>query len=187
MPPEDYAAFEKAAAGIDHRHGKTMIGWEEMAETELPDGVIVQFWTDPKLRDKAAAQGATLIMSPAPHAYLDQKYDDSTELGLSWAGNVEVRDAYEWDPGEALGVEAALWTETVEDFDAITYMSLPRLPAVAEVAWSRERDFDDFARRVAAHGERWEAEGLRFHRSPEVPWVKTAPRTPSPKVSEGVV
>jgi hexosaminidase len=109
-------------------------------------------------------------MSPAPHTYLDQKYDDDTELGLSWAGNVEVRDAYEWDPGDALGVEAALWTETVEDFDAITYLSLPRLPAVAEVAWSHKRDFDDFARRLAAHGAQWEAEGLAFHRSPEIPW-----------------
>jgi hexosaminidase len=168
MPHEYYAAFVRAAAEIVTRHGKTLIGWEEMAAVELPEGVIVQFWTDPKLRDKAVEQGATLIMSPAPHTYLDQKYDDSTELGLSWAGNVEVRDAYEWDPGEALGVEAALWTETVEDFDAISYMSLPRLPAVAEVAWSRERDFDDFARRLAAHGAQWEAEGLNFHRSPEI-------------------
>ena len=37
-------------------------------------------------------------MSPAPHTYLDQKYDEATELGLTWAGAVEVRDAYEWDP-----------------------------------------------------------------------------------------
>jgi len=174
MPAEDYAAFVHAANEIVTRHGKTMIGWEEMAGVTLPEGVIVQFWTDPKLRDRAAEQGATLIMSPAPHTYLDQKYDDSTELGLSWAGNVEVRDAYEWEPGEALGVEAALWTETVEDFDAITYMSLPRLPAVAEVAWSKERDFEDFARRLAAHGVQWEAEGLKFHRSPEVPWSVTS-------------
>ena len=45
-----------------------------------------------------AAQGLPLIMSPAPHTYLDQKYDETTELGLTWAGAVEVRDAYEWDP-----------------------------------------------------------------------------------------
>ena len=165
MADDDYRAFVHAAAEIVARHGKMMIGWEEVAGVELPPGVIVQFWTDPKLRDRAAEQGATLIMSPAPHAYLDQKYDDATELGLSWAGNVEVRDAYEWDPGDALGVEAALWTETVADFDALTYMTLPRLPAVAEVAWSRARDFDDFARRLEGHYARWEAEGLSFHRT----------------------
>jgi hexosaminidase len=173
MATGDYAAFVKAAAEIVERHGKRMIGWEEMAAVPLPEGVIVQFWTDPKLRDAAAEQGATLIMSPAPHTYLDQKYDDATELGLSWAGNVEVRDAYEWEPGEALGVEAALWTETVEDFDAIAYMTLPRLPAVAEVGWSQRRDWEDFRLRLAAHGPRWEALGLNFHRSPQVPWTAT--------------
>ncbi len=165
MADDDYRAFVHAAAEIVARHGKTMIGWEEMAGVELPSGVIVQYWNDPNFRDRASVQGATLIMSPAPHAYLDQKYDDSTELGLSWAGNVEVRDAYEWDPGEALGVEAALWTETVADYDALTYMTLPRLPAVAEVAWSRTRDFGDFARRLEGHYARWEAEGLSFHRT----------------------
>jgi hexosaminidase len=174
MAPEDYAAFVHAAARSVARHGKRMIGWEEMAGVELPEGVIVQFWTDPKLRDAAARQGAKLIMSPAPHTYLDQKYDDGTELGLSWAGNVDVRDAYEWDPGDdALGVEAALWTETVADFDAISYMTLPRLPAIAEVAWSAHRDWEDFKLRLAAHGPQWEALGLNFHRSPQVPWTAT--------------
>ncbi|WP_051323833.1 beta-N-acetylhexosaminidase [Candidatus Solirubrobacter pratensis] len=172
MTDDDYRAFIHAAAEIVSRHGKRMIGWEEMAAVELPPGVIVQFWTDPKLRDAAVRQGAPLIMSPAPHTYLDQKYDASTELGLSWAGNVDVRDAYEWEPGDdALGVEAALWTETVEDFGAIAYMTLPRLPAVAEVAWSARRDWEDFKLRLAAHGPQWEALGLNFHRSPQVPWT----------------
>jgi hexosaminidase len=173
MAEADYAAFVAAADEIVKRHGKTMIGWEEMAAVPLPDGAVVQFWTDPELRDRAAEQGATLIMSPAPHTYLDQKYDDDTALGLSWAGNVDVRDAYEWDPGDALGVEAALWTETVEDFDAISYMTLPRLPAVAEVGWSERRDWEDFKLRLAAHGRQWEALGLNFHRSPQVPWTAT--------------
>jgi hexosaminidase len=171
MAPADYATFIARAAEIVTRHGKQMIGWEEMAAAPLPDGVIVQHWTDAKLAAAAADQGAPLIMSPAPHTYLDQKYDDGTALGLSWAGNVEVRDAYEWDPGDGvLGVEAALWTETVEDFDAVAYMTLPRLPAVAEVGWSHTHDWEDFRRRLAAHGPRWEARGLSFHRSPQVPW-----------------
>jgi hexosaminidase len=172
MAPDDYAAFLQAAAEIVARHGKTMIGWEEVATAPLPKGVIVQHWTDPKLMRAAADQGAPLIMSPAPHTYLDQKYDDGTELGLSWAGNVDVRDAYDWDPGDGvLGVEAALWTETVEDFDAVAYMTLPRLPAVAEVGWSQERDWEGFRQRLATHGPRWEALGLTYHRSAQVPWV----------------
>ena len=94
--------------------------WEEAGVAKLPEGTIVQHWSDAAPARAGAAQGLPLIMSPAPHTYLDQKYDDSTELGLKWAGNVDVRDAYEWDPAavipeaEVLGVEAALWTETTE-------------------------------------------------------------------------
>ena len=174
MVDGNYRSFVHAAAEIVARHGKQMIGWEEIAGVELPDNVIVQYWTDPKLRDAAVRQGAKVIMSPAPHTYLDQKYDDGTELGLIWAGNVDVRDAYEWEPGDdALGVEAALWSETVADFDQVSYMTLPRLPAIAEVAWSARRDWEDFKLRLAAHGPQWEALGLNFHRSPQVPWTAT--------------
>jgi hexosaminidase len=170
MAHDDFAAFMTAAIEIVARHGKRMIGWEELAAVPLTDGAIVQHWSDTKLLEAAVRQGATLIMSPAPHVYLDLKYGPDTPIGLSWAGPVEVRDSYEWEPGDVLGVEAALWTETVEDFDDISYMTLPRLPAVAEVAWSERRDWDGFRTRLAAHGPRWEAQGLRYHRSPQVPW-----------------
>ena len=167
----DYVEFVRWAAELVGSHGKRPIVWEEAAVAPLPPGTVVQHWTNPERVRDAAEQGLPLIMSPAPHTYLDQKYDDGTELGLSWAGNVEVRDAYEWDPGDVLGVEAALWTETVEDLRAIEYMLLPRLPAVAEVAWSAARGWDGFAARLAAHGARWAADGVSFHRSPQVAWT----------------
>jgi hexosaminidase len=115
-------------------------------------------------------------MSPAPHTYLDQKYDSSTELGLTWAGAVEVRDAYEWDPGaviegaHVLGVEAALWSETTETRDDVDYLVFPRLPAVAEVGWSASRDWERFRARLAAHGPLLEQRGVNFHRSAQIAW-----------------
>jgi hexosaminidase len=115
-------------------------------------------------------------MSPAPRTYLDQKYDDSTALGLKWAGNVDVRDAYEWDPAtvieeaEVLGVEAALWTETTETRDDVDSMVFPRLPAVAEVGWSARQDWEDFRTRLAAHGPLLSELGVNFHRSKQIDW-----------------
>jgi hexosaminidase len=120
-------------------------------------------------------------MSPADHAYLDMKYDESTPLGLTWAGVVEVRDAYEWDPAayvdgvgeqDVLGVEAPIWTETLETIADVELMAFPRLPAIAEVGWSPQsaRVWDDFRVRLAAQAPRWEQLGLSYHRSPQVPW-----------------
>jgi hexosaminidase len=176
MDHEAYVKFMWDACTIVRRHGKTPIVWEEAGVAELPEGTIVQHWSDPEPARAGAAQGLPLIMSPAPHAYLDQKYDDSTELGLTWAGAVEVRDAYEWDPAsvipdaQVLGVEAALWTETTETRDDVDSMVFPRLLATAEVGWSATRDWEDFRARLAAHGPLLRELGVNFHPSRQVDW-----------------
>jgi hexosaminidase len=107
------------------------------------------------------------------------KYDDDFPLGLRWAGTVDVRDSYDWDPATLvegvpedaiLGVEAALWTETLETLHDVETMLFPRLCAVAEVGWSPRaaRRWEDFRGRVAAEAPRWDAAGIAYHRSPQV-------------------
>jgi hexosaminidase len=109
------------------------------------------------------------------------KYDKSTVLGLNWAGEIEVRTAYEWDPAAVLsahppesilGVEAPLWTETVATEDELEFLAFPRLPAAAEIGWSplAGKSWEEFRERLATHGPRWSALGINFYRSPQVPW-----------------
>jgi hexosaminidase len=178
-----YAGFVERVQQIVRRHGKQAVGWEEIARARLLEGTVVQYWNTRARPDavlQAARRGARLLLSPASRTYLDMKYDPATRLGLDWAGGVEVADAYRWDPagllegvGDAvLGVEAPLWSETLRSLADAELMAFPRLPAVAEVAWSPEsgRDWDGFRRRLAAQGPRWEALGLGWYRSPQVPW-----------------
>jgi hexosaminidase len=180
-PPADYVRFVERTCAIVRAHGKQPIGWEEIARSALAPGTIVQHWKDPALAREAVRQGARVIMSPANRTYLDMKYDDTTELGLEWAGHVGVRDAYEWDPAtqvsglaerDVLGVEAALWSETLETLRDVEFMAFPRLLCLAEVGWSQrgQRDWPDFRARLAAHGSQLEALGVNFFRSPEIPW-----------------
>ena len=121
MDHDDYVRFMWDACSLVARAtARRPIVWEEAGVAKLPEGTRRPALVRRRARARAAAQGLPLIMSPAPHTYLDQKYDESTELGLTWAGAVEVRDAYEWDPArviegaDVLGVEAALWSETTE-------------------------------------------------------------------------
>jgi hexosaminidase len=164
------------ACSLVQRFGKTPIVWEEAGVATLPEGTIVQHWSDAAPAREASGRGHPILMSPAPHAYLDQKYDESTELGLSWAGAVEVRDAYEWDPSaviegaDVLGVEAALWSETTETMADVEQLVFPRLAAVAEVGWSSRHDWEDFRKRLAAHGELLSGLGVNFHRSKQIAW-----------------
>jgi len=170
------------------RHGKTLAGWGDIGAAPIPRGSVVQYWQPAKGSEDgtqtaraAVQQGARLVMSPANHAYLDMKYTKQTPLGQDWAGLVEVRDAYEWDPAtlldgvtekDVLGVEAPLWTETIVTDDDVDYMAFPRLPAIAEIGWSPQarRSWRDFRARLAAQGPRWAVTGVHFYRSPQVPW-----------------
>ena len=144
----------------------------------------MQYWHEGQDAEQvlaAANNGAAVLLSPASRTYLDMKYDASTALGLEWAGHIPVRAAYDWDPAETLpglapaqvlGLEAAVWTETIRTPDDLFTLLLPRLAAFAEVAWSAQdaRDWTEFAPRLVVHAERWRAAGLAFHRAPELPW-----------------
>ena len=71
-----------------------------------------------------------------------------------------------------LGVEAPLWTETVQNITAAQYLLVPRLPAIAEVGWSarERRDWEGFRTRIAAHAPRWRFLGINHYPTPEVAW-----------------
>lgn len=177
---EDYLRFIERVQRIVQENGKQMVGWGEIARSELLPTSVVQHWHG-DFAQMAVQQGAKVIMSPASKAYLDMKYDVSTPLGLNWAGYISVQDAYTWDPatqvdgvseGDVLGVEAPLWSETLETMADVEYMTFPRLPGYAEIGWSPAsgRSWDEYRLRLAAHGPRLAALGVNFYRSPSVPW-----------------
>jgi len=178
-PEEDYKKFIKRFQEIVVSHGKTTIGWGEIGEAELLPGTIAQQWVGTTYRD-AKRQGAKIILSPANKIYLDMKYDASSPLGLDWAGLISVKDAYDWEPGsymdgleetDIFGLEAPLWTETVLTMKDIEYMAFPRILGIAELAWSpKGQNWQEYRQRLAAHGERMEAMGINFFKSPDVDW-----------------
>ncbi len=184
-PPADYVRFMDRVQPIVAKYGKQVVAWEEIGQAPLLPGTLVQQWNVDPTRYaptlQAVAQGAQVIMSPASRVYLDMKYTADTPLGLTWAALVEVRDAYEWDPAHLLegvgednviGVEAPMWAETLRTTDEVAYMAFPRLPGVAEIGWSPRagRSWEEYRLRLAAHAPYWEAQGIPYYRSPQVPW-----------------
>ena len=180
LKPEQYRAFVERVQKIVQKHGKEMIGWDEIAPATLLPTTIVQHWR-PDAAKEELARAPRLILSPADRSYLDMKYDADTALGLRWAGLVPLKTAYDWDPAalvpgvraEAiLGVEAPLWSETLASMRDAEFMALPRLAAIAELGWSpRERhDWDQFRVRLGAQAPRWTALGINFYRDPDIPW-----------------
>ncbi|MEU9114717.1 beta-N-acetylhexosaminidase [Streptomyces sp. NPDC048483] len=185
---EDYVAFMDKVQPVVAKYGKKVIGWHQLTGARPAEGAVAQYWghdatsaAERKQVADAARKGTGLILSPADRAYLDMKYDKDTPLGLHWAGYVGVQRSYDWDPGTHLegapeeairGVEAPLWTETLATSAHLEYMAFPRLPGIAELGWSPAdaHDWSSYRERLAAQGPRWDAMGLGYYRSPEVPW-----------------
>lgn len=182
----DYLAFMDRVQPIVARYGKTVVGWHQLTGARPAKGAIAQYWgltgREKEVADAAKA-GTRVILSPANRAYLDMKYTKDTPLGLEWAGLVEVRQSYDWDPGSYLkdapssavfGVEAPLWSETISTSDHIEYLAFPRLAGIAELGWSppARHDWDAFRVRLGAQGPRWSALGIDYYRSPQVPWAE---------------
>lgn len=111
------------------------------------------------------------------------QYDSLSRLGLHWAAYIEVKDAYDWEPStlvegvdkeKILGVEAALWSETIADLNDIEYLLFPRLPGIAEVAWTPvdARNWNDYRMRLANQAKRFNVLGIDYYPSKQVPWVE---------------
>ncbi|WP_314175426.1 beta-N-acetylhexosaminidase [Streptomyces winkii] len=183
---EDYVAFMERAQKTVAKYGKTVIGWHQLTGAKPAEGAVAQYWGTSGAADEpevaeAAKKGTKLVLSPANRAYLDMQYNEDTPLGLHWAGYVEAQQSYDWEPGSyikgapadaVLGVEAPLWSETLEKSEHIEFMAFPRLPGIAELGWSPASalGWEGYRVRLAQQGPRWEQLGMEYWRSPQVPW-----------------
>lgn len=180
-PMPDFIKFINKAQKIVEKHGKKVIGWDEIAHAEMLPNTIVQYWSKGENALKGIEQGAKVLMSPAKRAYLDIKYDSITKLGLTWAGLTEVDDAYDWaletyeegvSKENIIGIEAPLWTETVETMDDIEYLVFPRVIGLAEIGWTptSQRSWDEYKVRLGYHKDRLDALEINYYPSKLVPW-----------------
>jgi hexosaminidase len=200
LSQDRYASFINQEAPLVHAQHKTVMGWAELAGpgTDPGAGSVAEYWnpasgssSDTITAHEAVAKNMKIVMAPANHAYLDQKYafgpnvNVPPTLGLHWACNTgcDVDQFYNWDPGtyvtgvtdqNVIGVEGAMWGETVVNLSNVDYMVFPRLIALSEVGWTpqaaRTTGYSDFLTRLAPQGARLTLAGTNFYPTPEVPW-----------------
>lgn len=171
----DYVEFVSFLQAEVARHGKRMVGWEEITAVPLRDDSVVQHW----LKAETAAAAPTtcrVLMSPSSHTYLDMRHHEDDAFGRRWAGHIDLDRAYGWDPAaqvpglgddRIVGVEAPLWTEKVRTFAQVQTLCFPRLLCLAEVGWTpqEQRDWSTFRPRLAEATDRLADDGVPVYRS----------------------
>lgn len=180
---EDYRYFVSRVEKIVQKHGKRMIGWDEVATADLDSTSIAQFWASKKNAEEANARGMKVLLSPATKTYLDMQYDTLSEYGLHWAAYIPVDTAYIWTPetysgiprDQILGIEAPLWSETISNIDELEYLAFPRVIGYSELSWTDEenRDWEQFKVRLANQAPFLDRMDVKYYPSPRIDWAKS--------------
>jgi hexosaminidase len=131
--PDLQAYFNTRILGILQKHGKIMVGWEEILHEEMPKNIVIQSWYGRDSMIEAARRGYQSILSngyyldlimPTDVHYVNNPLPPGSPL------NEEERRLI-------LGGEATMWSEfvTPENVDSRIW---PRMAAIAEVYWSED-------------------------------------------------
>jgi hexosaminidase len=148
-------------------HGRKIIGWDEILEGGAPADAAVMAWRSwmgTRHIVAAVRSGHDVVMTPTSSLYFDyfQTPNREGEPPANGGGMSTLEMVYNTDiypagltPEERariIGVQANLWTEYIATVEHLDYMALPRMGALAEVAWSytepAERDYAAFLPRI---------------------------------------
>jgi len=159
------AFFNQRLLKILAKHGKKMVGWDEIFQPGLPTDIVIHSWRGPKSLIEAAGKGYQSVLSngyyidlcqPAEAHYLNDPLPADSPLD-------ETRKSL------VLGGEATMWSELVTS-ETIDSRIWPRTAAIAERLWSPAsvRSVEDMYRRLGPISLALEESGLLHLKNPDM-------------------
>jgi hexosaminidase len=138
--------FSEHVVPLVEKHGKKVIGWDEVLHPGLPKTTVVQSWRGQKSLAEAAREGYMGILSAG--YYLDLMQSAKSHYNVDPLEGATAGLTNE-EKARILGGEACMWAEfvTPQNVDSRIW---PRTAAVAERLWSPEdvKDVDSMNRRL---------------------------------------
>jgi hexosaminidase len=131
------AYFNQRLLPILKKHGKTMIGWDEILNPALPKDIVIQSWRGEASLSAGAREGYKGILS-APY-YLD---GEKTSAQMFLDDPIPADTPLSADQQKLiLGGEICMWAEQLHP-ETVDSRVWPRTLAVAERLWSPQSDRD---------------------------------------------
>ncbi len=143
----------RRVCGIVRSLGRRPILWDDLAgRGDFPEGAVIQQWhyegsmdfiqlvktpEDPAV--EAAKAGHDVVVSRYDWHYFDYNGDNPAALGEIYRLDPLPGELGEEEVSRILGLQACLWDTRPE---ALEERLLPRLKAIAEVAWTDRNNLD---------------------------------------------
>ena len=162
---------------LAEKHGKKIIGWDEILEGGLAPTATVMSWRGEEGGIAAASMGHEVIMTPSSNGmYIDQFQGDPKIEPVSIGGYDILERVYAYNPTPdtlvaigkehfVQGVQTNLWSEYMYTTDLLEYRAYPRVLALSEIAWTpvARKDYKDFERRIDNALVRLDAYDVNYH------------------------
>ncbi|MFA6832747.1 MAG: family 20 glycosylhydrolase [Bacteroidaceae bacterium] len=157
------------------KHGKKMIGWDEILEGGLAPSATVMSWRGEKGGIDAANQGHDVVMTPGTWCYLDHYQGDSQVEPVAIGGYATLEKTYSYNPvpkeldaskaKHILGTQGNVWTEYMYTPEILEYRIYPRIIALAEIGWTNvtNKDYKDFETRLNNLYPRMDELAINYH------------------------
>lgn len=141
--------------------GRQIIGWDEILEGGLAPNATVMSWRGIEGGIAAAQQNHNVIMTPGGYCYFDHyQSEDKDNEPFAICCFTPVERVYSYDPVPEvltkeqakyiIGTQGNVWTEYIPTAERVEYMSIPRMAALSEVAWTQKsnKDYASFLKRM---------------------------------------
>lgn len=162
---------------LAEKHGKKIIGWDEILEGGLAPTATVMSWRGETGGIAAANMNHDVIMTPSGNGmYLDTYQSDYRNEPVSIGGYTTLEKVYNYNPipdtlvasGKdkfITGVQCNIWSEYMYNTDIMEYRIYPRILALAEIGWSQlnRKDYKDFERRLDNALVRLDEHNINYH------------------------
>jgi hexosaminidase len=132
------AYFSQRVQKLVTKHGKAVVGWDEVLVPGVPKDIVIQSWRGPASLAQAAAQGYRGILSSG--YYLDLGWSAARHYAVDPLSGAAAGLTAE-QQRLILGGEACMWSEYV-NAETIDSRIWPRNAAIAERLWSPQQATD---------------------------------------------
>jgi hexosaminidase len=157
--------FTARLAELLRQKGKTVMCWNDVLNAAaLPENLTVQYWIEWGELKKTAAyydKGGPVVFSDMFSLYFDYPSSfSSLKKVYNYRPVIGTRDCS--DGTNTVGIEACLWSEGIITPQNLETAIFPRLFALAEAGWTRNRDYGDFEKRLIGKLESLTSRGIAF-------------------------
>ena len=164
--------FARRVADMVKARGRVAVGWDEVVDNGVEEGVAVMVWRGGNRWIQAADGKHEIIMTPSRKSYLNYKQRPDEKRLAHMFRLVALDTVYNFDPTPdslsleqqncIIGGQGCMWTEYFATPADVEYAIFPRISAVSEVYWTREelKDYNRFFAAMPLQFRRYEMWGV---------------------------